>query len=982
VVRSPLRGRDQELALISERLSGALSGRGAVVAVEGRAGLGKTRLIAEAMAIAQDEGLSVGSGVVAASDQAVPMGPLVAAVLPLVDPATRSALPYLREQRYWLLEELEGALEKLAMRSPLLLCIDDVQWGDTAFLTALRTLPVRLMTFPIVWLFAYRSPQAPPQLRAVIESLEQIGVDRLPLRPLSDAAVAEIVTDVLGAEPGDALLEMVRRSHGSPFLLVELLHGWQEDGLVHVDSGVAELVEMRLPGRVREGMQDRLGGMSDLARRAALVASVLERRFSFDQVSMMLGEPVPALLGPVDELERAELLTEEAGLLVFRHDLIRDAVRDTLPASARRSLQRQAVDVLLATGAVPGDVAVQLAQSAEPGDAAAVQTLHEASRAVAASGPGTAADLSRRALDLAGKDDPLRGTLAAETALLLHAAGRAAEGKEFADRILGEVLPAEQEGQVRLSIARMLALSADVRADSGRRALALPRISPLLRGRHLATLAHNLVGAGRLEEARTQLGEARAVVERSGDANAIFTLGFAEAALQWYTSADLGRALEMTEAALRDRHQADEPQRVLVTEELRTEQLAALDRYDLSLRLTADGLMAAQRAHQEWGVRLWDRWRGRQLLQLGQLSDAAAALEGIADLGDDANPASNHDAAALVALGRLAIHRGDQSRRRRCAELGQSLIQNGPPLVRRHGAWLLALLSSADGNHEEARRQLGVPGDAERLQVLPRFPLDVTDEVELVRIATAVGDPDLAETAMRSASDRAGLNPGVFTIAGTFAHIQALIRDDRDAYAEAIENFAQGPRPLALASALEDCGRLCAGRGNADDAVEELGRALEIYARLGASWDAGRVRRRLRSLGVHRRLPATPAVRNGWAALTDSELAVVGLVVQGMTNREVAERLFVSPHTVSTHLRHVFEKLKLNSRMELAVVAARHGVPALAIARTCDRRPLTERPAAKGQRRRRARRSNARCSRDPVAPGTRRQGLRKPSPGD
>jgi predicted ATPase len=129
VVRSPLRGRDRELALISERITGALGGRGAVVVVEGQAGLGKTRLIAEAMAIAKDKGLSVGSGVAAAIDQAVPMGPLVAAVVPLVDSKTRSALPYLPEQRYWLLEELEGALETLAMQSPLLLCVDDVQWA-------------------------------------------------------------------------------------------------------------------------------------------------------------------------------------------------------------------------------------------------------------------------------------------------------------------------------------------------------------------------------------------------------------------------------------------------------------------------------------------------------------------------------------------------------------------------------------------------------------------------------------------------------------------------------------------------------------------------------------------------------------------------------------------------------------------------------------------------------------------------------------
>lgn len=913
--------------MISERISGALGGRGAVIVVEGRAGLGKTRLLTEAAEIAQNMGLTVGSGVVAPMDQAVPMGALVAAVTPLVDPATRSALPYLREQRYWLLEELERLLEKLALKSPLLLCIDDVQWADSAFLAALRTLPLRLMTFPVVWLVAYRSLQALPELRGVIEGLEQIGVDRLVLRPLSDETAAEVVTDVLGAEPDDALREAVQVSHGSPFLLVELLHGLREDGLVHIGSGQAELVEKRLPRRVREGMQQRLDGMSDLARRAALVGSVLERRFSFDQVSMMLGEPVPALLGPIDELVRAELFTEEAGLLVFRHDLIREAVRDTMPASARRSLQRQAVDVLLATGAVPVDVAVQLAASAEPGDAAAVQTLREASRALSASGPGTAADLSRRALDLASKDDPLRGTLAAETALLLHAAGRVAEGKEFADRILGEILPAEQEGQVRLSIARMLALSATVRADSGLRALALPHLSAPLRARHLATLVHNHLGEGRFEEARRRLSEAREAVDQSADASAIFTLDLAEAWLE-YTTADIGRAREMAETALRNRHLADEPQRVLLGEELRTEVIAALDDYDLSLRLTSEGLAEAQRNHQEWGVRLWDRWRGRQLLQLGRLSDAAAALESIAEPGDDVSPASVHDAAALVALGRLAIHCGDKPRRRRCGELGQTLIETGPPSVQRHGAWLLALLASADRNHAQALRHLAALGDAARLSILPRYPLDITDEVDLVRIAISVQDTDLADAATRSARDREDANPGVPSITGTFAHIKGLMHDDVGAFAEAIAHFERGSRPLALASVLEDAGRLCARQGDKDDAVDKFGRALEIYMRVGASWDAGRVRRRLRSLGVRRRLPSTPSARSGWAALTDSELAVVGLVVQGMTNREVAERLFVSPHTVSTHLRHVFEKLELNSRVELAGVAARHGVPA------------------------------------------------------
>ena len=93
--------------------------------------------------------------------------------------------------------------------------------------------------------------------------------------------------------------------------------------------------------------------------------------------------------------------------------------------------------------------------------------------------------------------------------------------------------------------------------------------------------------------------------------------------------------------------------------------------------------------------------------------------------------------------------------------------------------------------------------------------------------------------------------------------------------------------------------------------------------RLGAAWDAGRVRGRLRALGVRRRLAAAPRPGRGWAALTDSELAVARLVAQGMTNREVAEQLFVSPHTVSGHLRHVFTKLDINSRVEFDTLGGR-----------------------------------------------------------
>jgi hypothetical protein len=168
------------------------------------------------------------------------------------------------------------------------------------------------------------------------------------------------------------------------------------------------------------------------------------------------------------------------------------------------------VDVLIGAGAPAVEVAVQLAESADFGDQVAIRALYDAANALAASDPATAADLTLRAFELAPENNSLRGRLAAETAVSLHAAGRTAEGKAFVDGVLGHVLPADQEAEVRLSIAGMFALSPDVRVEAGRRALALPGLSPQLRSRHLARLVHNLLVEGRAPEARNLLREAHA----------------------------------------------------------------------------------------------------------------------------------------------------------------------------------------------------------------------------------------------------------------------------------------------------------------------------------------------------------------------------------------------------------------------------------------------------------------------------------------
>ena len=146
--------------------------------------------------------------------------------------------------------------------------------------------------------------------------------------------------------------------------------------------------------------------------------------------------------------------------------------------------------------------------------------------------------------------------------------------------------------------------------------------------------------------------------------------------------------------------------------------------------------------------------------------------------------------------------------------------------------------------------------------------------------------------------------------------------------------FGDGSRPLATASALEDLGRLLVKVGANDEATTALARALEITVQVGANWDAARVRGRLRRLGVRRRVIASKRPKTGWEALTSAEAAVARLASEGKTDRDIGESLFISPHTVNTHLRHIFDKLGVRSRLALTRAAeARHNRPANCMAR-------------------------------------------------
>jgi DNA-binding CsgD family transcriptional regulator len=136
--------------------------------------------------------------------------------------------------------------------------------------------------------------------------------------------------------------------------------------------------------------------------------------------------------------------------------------------------------------------------------------------------------------------------------------------------------------------------------------------------------------------------------------------------------------------------------------------------------------------------------------------------------------------------------------------------------------------------------------------------------------------------------------------------------------------YAGGPRPLELGLAAEDAGTAYARRGDSDAAAPLLDQALAAYERLDAAREAARAEATLRDLGIRRgRRGPRQRPRFGWDSLTPTEHRVVDLVVEGLSNPQIGERLFISRRTVQTHLAHVFAKLGISSRTQLAAEATR-----------------------------------------------------------
>jgi len=188
---------------------------------------------------------------------------------------------------------------------------------------------------------------------------------------------------------------------------------------------------------------------------------------------------------------------------------------------------------------------------------------------------------------------------------------------------------------------------------------------------------------------------------------------------------------------------------------------------------------------------------------------------------------------------------------------------------------------------------------------------------QLVHIARRAGEEDAARAFAAAAAALARRNPEAIAITAAAAHARALIDGDAGLLGEAVERAAASEDRLLEAAAREDLAQALG-----DEGAGPLEAAYDFYVRIGAHRDVARVRAALRPLGIRKQQTSVTGPQRGWVSLTRAEQAVVDLVATGLTNREAASELFLSPDTINTHLRHAFSKLGIRSRVELARLAA------------------------------------------------------------
>jgi DNA-binding CsgD family transcriptional regulator len=932
---SGLYEREAELAALSEALAAARSGTGGLVLLEGPAGIGKSRLLAEARAMADALGMAVltargidlerdapfgtvsdlfAAAVAAASatGRAQLLSGQAALAAALFDPAAAPSAAdpsALVRGLYWLTVNVAASASRGDGPGSLLIEVDDAQWADRPSLSYLAHLAARIDELPAVLVVAVRSGEQAAGQQTLDWLRDRSGHSLLRPRALSPEAVAQLARAELPAAEPAFTRACAEVSGGNPFLATELLRALRADGIAPTAGSVAQ-VRSLVPASVLRAVLVRLARLGEAAEMLAKAVAVLGNRAPMRQARLLAGLDAAPAEQAADALASAHIMASDEPLR-FTHPLIATSVYADLPAFARARAHRRAADLLAADGAVLDVVVAQLLLTRPDGDQRTVATLREAAaRALTRGDPRAAAHLLRRAVT----EPPVpadRGQV-----LLELANAEIEHGDQRAAHHIDEAIPLLETPDDRV---RALAALGRLRFNRGEHEAAAsvmeealellkpedPALSPLLVG----YLTASTFRAGLYPLATARL---RPMIEatRAGHppqdpgllAHLVLRLAFAaEPAAQVRALAERATAADPLV----------DPASLGILNGLVVQALCCVDELDAAERISEAALAAARRRGSLLSFTMASYHRAIGRYHRGELTSALADLDQARVAAKDGWTAGDSWSGGL----RVQIHveRGDLA----TARDALALTGGAPPgsMDLPVGLFARARLALAEGNPAEALRAAEATGEL----LSSGFGIDHPGFVPWQRTAAlaalALGEDGRARELAGQLLERAQW-AGTARAVGLALRTQAAVADGEDRrllLAEAADVLAGSPSALERAHALVEFGTASRRAGLRSAAEPPLREGLQLADGMGAVPVVQAARHELRALGLRPRRSAV----TGPDSLTPTERRVAELAASGLTNRQVAEALFVTVKTVETHLARVYQKLGISTRTEL-----------------------------------------------------------------
>lgn len=790
------------------------------------------------------------------------------------------------------------------------LVVDDLHWADRASLLVLDGLVRRASQVGLRVLLASR-PSPRPEVQGLVDRIASAGGIQISLEPFDEDDALRMLMNVVGAEPGPNLRALARDAAGNPLYLAELARAAINGGALVSDGRAIDLSRREVPASFDAAVLKRLAALPEATVRTLRASAILGTVIDVGEVSAITGSDALEVIDALQPATFDGLIVERNGTMSFRHELVRNALYQSVPQSARRELHRLAARTLTE----PGAVAAHLEAAGPPFTAEELTVLRSAARSVLRVDARRAAGVLDVVLSSSPPDSPQLVAVRAERAEALVMAGeldaaadalealerdglgtdlrvglamleaqaaRDQPDPELVTRLLDQVDSVPEE-IARLEVQALLAFHA-VRADPSRFAemlATLPHDGP-----HMpvdARVHFLLAGATNLG----MKGDLFAAIDGARQAWQIARDGGASP----QTSLRAGLVLGVFGGDL---------------EPFRAEAIAALQ----------DSARLAEDAHQAGTIAITHALLANAYWARGDWDEAEAEYRTCSVAAEDAD-VPRWRAEALFLLSAIAADRGEigaaEAHRTAWKAVGWQPGSRGAGGAGR--GWMRPAALEARIAFGAGQDRRAIDAWASDVQDPATVPFGkAVSAMDLGVAALGIGDRSAVEVAAACLRPLESAGPPVSMVRPL---LDAAL-EGNVAAAAAVADEARITPVYGFAKMAEIAGLVATAAGDRNAAIRWQGDALEAWTRCGAIALQRRRAAALRALGIRKRGRIRDRPATGWDSLTDAEGLVVAEAATGLLYREVAERLHLSRRTVETHVASAIRKLAVRNRGELA----------------------------------------------------------------